>query len=94
MRTEETDKYRAVIELFELGRVSGFENIFRLVKPSVVAKDLGVNYDTFRKKVDNPGKFTMKDMCEMSKLMGVDEAQFVSFIRQLYHRSNTFKNSP
>ena len=64
-------RYDLVVSMYEKGRVRSFNDIFKYIPKSIVAKDLGMKVDRFNKLMNRVKKFTFEDMeliadfCEM-----------------------------
>ena len=65
-------RYKIVKSLISTNELPSFAEIFTAVPVSVVAKDIGVNYTTLYKKVNNPKWFNLNDFQLMAKLFDCD----------------------
>jgi hypothetical protein len=65
-------RYHLVLSMYEKGHVRSFNDIFRYVPKTVVAKNLGTKVDRFTKLMKRVEKFTLEDIvligtfCDMS----------------------------
>ncbi len=55
-------RYNAVKSMVEVGSISGFKEIFEIIPRTMVSKDMGMNYQTFTRKVAAPDLFTIREM--------------------------------
>ena len=51
--------------------ISGFKEIFEIIPRTVVCQDMGMNYQTFTRKVSSPDTFTLREIIFMSQLFEV-----------------------
>jgi hypothetical protein len=73
MKHKITDpRYRIIKILIETGDITKFSDIFLLIPRSVVSKELGVNYNAFKKHIKYPHRFTLAQLVVISKLIGID----------------------
>jgi hypothetical protein len=70
MATEDT-RFAAVQALIENGKIHSFRAIFDIIPKSFMAAELSQNYRTFTAKLENLRKFTIGDLDDMGKIMGV-----------------------
>jgi len=56
----------------ESGRMNSFEQIFAIMTETRLATELGISYYAFRKKITDPGEFTIAEMMRMASLFGVN----------------------
>ena len=68
-------RYRAIKSLIESKSISSLKDIFTVVPLTVVKKDLKVNYDTLRKRVQNPETLTSKNIVGLAGLFEVDPVE-------------------
>jgi hypothetical protein len=65
-------RYKAIKSLIESKSIGSLKDIFTVVPLTVVKNDLKVNYDTFRRKVNNPEILTSKNIIGMAALFEVN----------------------
>jgi hypothetical protein len=67
----EDRRYNAIKSMVEDGSISTFKEIFEVIPKTLVSKDMGMNYQTFTRKVTDPDLFTVREVLFMSNLFGV-----------------------
>ena len=65
-------RYTAVKSLIETGGIKSFREIFDYIPRKVVYKDLGVNYSRFKRLLDYPDLFTLRELITLSGLFSID----------------------
>ena len=68
-------RYFAIKSLIEAKKLSGLEEVFKIIPLSVVRMDMNANYNTLRKRVYNSDTLTLKDFRLMAELFEVDPAE-------------------
>jgi len=51
--------------------ISSFKEIFEIIPRTVVCQDMGMNYQTFTRKVALPDTFTLRELIFMSQLFDI-----------------------
>lgn len=64
----------------ESARISSFEQIFAIISESRMATELGISFYAFRKKVEDPGEFSVNEMMRFAALVGVRYDIIANFI--------------
>ncbi len=77
---EKDKRYGAIKELLERGGITEFNKIFDIMPYSTMARHLGINYINFTKKVNDCGRFTVKEITKIAALIGVDDMIIASLI--------------
>jgi hypothetical protein len=54
------------------GQIESFTDIFKYIKKTVVANDLGKKVDRFTIMMEQPKKFSVRDVYEMADLFSID----------------------
>lgn len=73
-------RYNTVRILIEGGHVTGFAGIFEVIPLSVVALDFGSNYVRFKRLVNNPSRFRLKDIFILASIFGISEMAMIDLI--------------
>jgi len=68
-------RYRAIKSLIESKSISSLKDIFTVIPLTAVKKDLKVNYDTIRRRVNNPETLTLRNVVGMATLFEVDTVE-------------------
>jgi hypothetical protein len=64
-------RYNAVKSMMEVNNISNFKEIFDIIPKTLVSKDMGMNYQTFTRKVEGPDQFTIRELISLSELFEV-----------------------
>ena len=73
-------RYTAIRSMVETGILSGFKEIFDIIPKTLVSNDLGMNYQTFTRKVNEPDLFTLRELAKIAHLMAVKPMTLVELI--------------
>ncbi|NCU04689.1 MAG: hypothetical protein GXC73_11950 [Chitinophagaceae bacterium] len=65
-------RYSALKAYIDSGGIKSFAEVFDIVPKSVFVKDSGINYVRLMNKINNPEKFTVKDILLLAELIGID----------------------
>ena len=65
---------------FEAGKIKNFKHVFAIFNRSPLADELGIPFYTFKKKVSNPGEFTINELIRFAKLIDVDTQTIFAFV--------------
>lgn len=82
MRTDQ--RYKVVKNLIETDNIKSLRDIFLYIPKRVVYSDLGVNYTRFLKLINNPDRFTMKELITMAGLFEVDAKVLIDIAYSQY----------
>jgi len=55
----------------ESGKITSFEQIFAIISETRMSIELGLSFYAFRRKVTDPGEFTINELLSMAALFGV-----------------------
>jgi hypothetical protein len=64
-------RYGIIRALLKEGERYRFKDVFDVIPKTIVAKDLGMNYHTFTRKVEDPERFTLKEIIKMAGMFAV-----------------------
>ena len=90
-------RYTTVRFLIESGYITVFSQIFESIPISVVAIDYGSNYVRFKRLVENPSRFRLKDIFILAHLFQISEMTMITLItsqlsnKRIKQRMNTIK---
>jgi hypothetical protein len=73
-------KYQAVKAYIESGKMKSFTEIFDITTKNAIIKDSGINYVRITNKINNPEKFTVKDIIIIARLIGIESAKLYELI--------------
>jgi hypothetical protein len=84
-------RYRAIKSLIESKSISTLKDIFTVVPLTVVKKDLKVNYDTLRRKIQNPEMLTLRNVIGIAALFEVDPVELFRIVSNEINSKNKSK---
>jgi len=84
-------RYRAIKSLIESKSISTLKDIFTVVPLTVVKKDLKVNYDTLRRKIQNPEMLTLRNVIGIAALFEVDPVELFRIVSNEINSKNRSK---
>lgn len=87
-------RYFAIKSLIEAKKLSGLEEVFKIIPLSVVRMDMNANYNTLRKRVFNGDTLTLKDFRLMAELFEVDPAEVLHLALTDVKKKLAIKNPP
>lgn len=64
-------RYPHVHSIWRAGDLKTLDQVFEIVPKSIVAKDLGMHYNSFMHRLDNPRLINMDQMMELADLTGI-----------------------
>lgn len=73
-------RYNALKTYIDSGAIKSFTEIFDIIPKSIVIADSGINYTRLTNKINNPEKFTVKDIVTIAQLIGIDSRSLYSLI--------------
>ncbi len=73
-------RYKVVKSFFEKDSIDQILNVFDVLPISTVAKDMGVNYSTLHRKIQNPRTFTVGDILEIAALIEIEPEVLLKLI--------------
>lgn len=85
MTTQAKDtRYELISTMMKDGKVKEFNDIFKFIPKTVVAKDLGKKVDRFTDLMDNVGGFTLEEIFELADLCDLTKAQMYQLMEAAY----------
>lgn len=82
-------RYDLINPMLSQGQIVSFTDIFKYIKKTVVANDLGKKVDRFTIMMEQPKKFSVEDVYEMADLFSIDARKMF----ELIYNENLKKNS-
>lgn len=74
------NKLNSLKNEFEGGKVKTFDQVFAIMNETPLATELNIPFLTFRKKVNNPGEFTVNELLRFAKLIDVHYEVISQFV--------------
>lgn len=65
----------------EGGRIHAFEQIFAIMSETRMSIEMGISFNTFRRKVQDPGEFTINEIVRLAALIGVKYDVIADWLR-------------
>jgi hypothetical protein len=85
------NRYKAVKSLIETNNIKSLKEVFEIIPLTVVRVDMGVNYNTLRRRIQSSGLLTVDDINKLSELMEVDACQLTKLAIGDLKASNSVK---
>ena len=63
-------RYKAIKAMLEADNFKSFKDLFEIIPRSVVAADLGIHYNRFVQRINNPEDFSLRELIILSGLIG------------------------
>jgi hypothetical protein len=73
-------RYDLIEPMLSQGKIVSFTDVFKYIKKTVVAIDLGKKVDRFTVMMHDPRKFSVGDLYRMSDLFGINARQLFELI--------------
>lgn len=73
-------RYDLINPMLSQGQIVSFTDIFKYIKKTVVANDLGKKVDRFTIMMEQPKKFSVEDVYEMADLFSIDAKKMFELI--------------
>lgn len=72
--------------LIRSGHIKLFSDIFRVIPVSVLAKELGFNYNKMKRVIKNPGRLSVDECWKIGEVLGVKGSVVVGLVEgQMNH---------
>ena len=84
-------RYNALKAYIDSGGIKSFVEVFDIVPKSVFVRDTGINYVRLMNKINNPEKFTVKDIMLLSELIGVDSRKIYDLVASAVPKKSSTK---
>ena len=78
------DRYSLVKPLMSTGHIRTFQDLFKFIPKTVIAKDLGMNYTRFTRLIENVDDFILRDLFRLAELFEIDELAVLNLVHQQY----------
>jgi hypothetical protein len=83
-------RYDLIKPMLSQGQIESFTDIFKYIKKTVVANDLGKKVDRFTIMMEQPKKLSVADVYELAELFSLDAEQMFQLInREVLKKSNS-----
>lgn len=73
-------RYAALKAYIDSGEIKGFTELFDIVPKSIFVRDTGINFVRLTNKINNPEKFTVKDIFLFAQLINIDSRKLYNLI--------------
>lgn len=79
-------RYHALKAYIDSGAAKSFAEIFDIVPKTRFVTDTGINYTRLTNKINNPEKFTVKDILLIAQLIEIDSTRLYGLIAAAVHK--------
>lgn len=79
----------SIAPLIRSGHIKTFSDIFRVIPPSILARELGFNYNKMKGIINNPGKLSVEECYKIGEVLGVKGAVVVKLVNGQMKNSET-----
>jgi hypothetical protein len=86
-------RYEALKVLIESGHITEFRQMFHYIPPSVVYKDLGINYFRFKKLINDTRLFTIKELIFFASFCNLDPKRIFELAYGQYELDHSRKTN-
>jgi hypothetical protein len=73
-------RFNALKTYIDSGEIKAFSEIFDIVPKGVFVKETGINFVRLANKINNPDKFTVKEILTFSQLINIDSRKLYDLI--------------
>ena len=88
-RQKRDDRYDLIKPMIETGKIKSFNDIFKYIPKTIVAKDLGKKVDRFNALMSRVEEFTLIDLFLIAGFFEVDEDVILRLIMTDYRRNKS-----
>ena|SRR5258708_21628512 len=82
-------RYDLIKPMIGDGKINSFNDIFKFIPKTVVAKDLGKKVDRFTELMNRIEKFTLRDLFIIAKFCEMSESQMLKLAENEYLKSKS-----
>ena len=87
-------RYDLIKPMLSDGHIESFTDVFKYIKKTVLANDLGKKVDRFTIMMEQPKKFSVGDVYEMAELFHIDVLQMFELLhKEELKRTEELKNT-
>ena len=65
------NRYKAIKAMLDTNSFKSFKEVFQIIPKSVVAADLGIQYNRFVKRINKPEDFSLNELIILSNLIEI-----------------------
>ena len=84
-------RYDLIEPMMSQGKIVSFRDVFKYIKKTVVATDLGKKVDRFTVMMHDPKKFSVGDLYRMSDLFKISAKQVFALIDNEYLQQHSLE---
>lgn len=89
--THRRNRLNSIKNELEGGRITNFDQIFAIIPETRMSIELGISFYAFRRKVSDPGEFTLNELMRFAALFGVKFDIISVFIWDLIKKKSKSK---
>jgi hypothetical protein len=83
------DRYDLIKPMIEGGKIVSFNDIFKFIPKTIVARDLGKKVDRFTELMRKVDGFTIGDLYKIAKYCNISETQIYQLVEKEYFKSKS-----
>ncbi len=83
------DRYDLIKPMIDSGNIVSFNDIFKYIPKTIVAKDLGKKVDRFSELMKKVEGFTLGEIYTIAKFCNISESQIYQLVEKEYFKSKS-----
>jgi hypothetical protein len=83
------DRYDLIKPMIESGNIVSFNDIFKYIPKTIIAKDLGKKVDRFSELMKKVEGFTLSELYTIAKFCNISESQIYQLAEKEYFKSKS-----
>jgi hypothetical protein len=90
---DKDSRYYLIKPMITEGRIVSFNDIFKFIPKTIVARDIGKKVDRFTELMHKVEKFTYEETFLIARLCEIDRSQIIKLVQEEYakNKNNIFK---
>ena len=73
-------KYNAIRSSILDGSFTKFEDIFSIIPPTNIAKDISISFEGFKNRKSRPGSFTLDELIRLADIIGIHVESVIKLV--------------
>ncbi|HEY4063130.1 MAG TPA: hypothetical protein VGM30_14590 [Puia sp.] len=82
-------RYDLIEPMIATGKITSFNDIFKYIPKTVVARDLGKKVDRFSELMVRVDKFTLEDLFIIARFCSIDEITILTLVKAEYLKNKS-----
>jgi hypothetical protein len=84
---DKDSRYYLIKPMITEGRIISFNDIFKFIPKTIVARDIGKKVDRFTELMHKVEKFTLEELFLIAKFCEIDKGQIIQLIQEEYAKN-------